>query len=386
MHRCLGLRQSVFHVCIRALPGIALGISHWGCARASESHPPAALAAECTSRRVPRWTGPWGPVHGFIGDPGTDGSAGVAFGDSTLFVFERRLGEVRLFDVGGVPSGSFGREGQGPGEFMVRGFTRLLPRVVLEPISSWIDLRGDTVAVFDGNAIQRFTSRGMYVDEVDGLAKALSGSLRFSRRIRLVPEGVVIDVEARTGERAGGEDRPRPYGVWLVTDSSASRVVSLNLRPLPRPKVGRFRPSYEGPLEAQPIWDLLGGCVVVSDGSSPWLLVANLHGGRVDTIPIPLPMRRPASSRKTVDPSTPMHLSDLIADPDGWIWILPVQADGRLRADTLEILRVGIGLGVAVFDTVPAFPTAFGPPGVAFGTRRDADGNTRLATFVARSQ
>jgi hypothetical protein len=384
MHRRLGLRESSFHVCIRALPGMVLGIAPWACARAPESHPPAALAAECTSRPVSRWTGPWTPVRGFIGDVGTDGSAGVAFGDSTLFVFERRLGEVRLFDPMGVPAGSFGREGRGPGEFMVRGFTRLLPRVVLEPISSWIDVRGDTVAVLDGNIIQLFGSHGTYRDELGGLTKALSGSLRFSRRIRLVPDGVLIDVEVRTGERAGGSRKPRPYGVWHVTASSASRVVSLDLRPLPRLKEGRSRPSYEGPLEAQPVWDLAGACVVVSDGSSPWLLVANLHGGRVDTIPIPLPMRRPAFSRKTVDPSTPMHLSDLITDPDGWVWILPVQADGRLQADTLEILRVGLGLGTTVVDTVPAFPSAFGPPGVAFGRQRDADGNTRLATFRAR--
>lgn len=57
---------------------------------------------------------------------------------------------------------------------------------------------------------------------------------------------------------------------------------------------------------------------------------------------------------------------DLILDPDGFVWLLPVQPDQPVPGG-VEVLRVPLGGGSVVTDTVPAFPRAFGPPGVYFG-------------------
>ena len=164
--------------------------------------------------------------------------------------------------------------------------------------------------------------------------------------------------------------------------------MTLMLPPLPR--------RYQSSADAQPLWDRVGGCVVVSDGSSPWLLVARLDGARVDTLPIPMLTRTARERSEDADllrrmgvndrgsrpPALPLRVYDLIADPDGWVWILPVQPPDEIK-EGLEVLRVPIGDGQAIIDTVPAFPRAFGSEGTVYGTRRDREGLARLARFAA---
>jgi hypothetical protein len=74
---------------------------------------------------------------------------------------------------------------------------------------------------------------------------------------------------------------------------------------------------------------------------------------------------------------------DLVADLDGYLWILPVQPRGAEGAG-VEVLRVAVGTGRAETDTVPAFPLAFGPPGVYYAALRDADGVLSLVRYARR--
>lgn len=320
----------------------------------------------------------------FVGDLGTDGGSGAVVGDSILFVYERRLAQVSRFEVSGDPRGTFGREGRGPGELAARSGAWALPHGAV----SWIDLFGDTVAVFDGGAVHIYDTKGRYLWDIGAPGDSLRGDPRFSKRMRLLQGGVLVDVEERGGPSRTAEHQQRRYSIWWVNRRGATRVVSMVLPPLP----GR----HQSAAEAQPLWDLVGGCVVVSDGSSPALLVAQLDGSRVDTVPIPLPMRTVpesgeetdllrrmgASDRGSRPPALPLRIHGLIADPDGWVWILPVQPPDRIKGG-LELLRVPIGHGQAIIDTAPAFPRAFGPEGTVYGTRRDPEGFARLARFAA---
>jgi hypothetical protein len=310
--------------------------------------------------------------------------------DSLLFVYQRRIGEVWRLDLAGRQLGSFGREGRGPGEFAVRGETR----VQTHGRASWLDVSGDTVAVFDGNDVQWFTRTGDYWGHARALHDMFKGLLFFSKRIRVVSGGVLVDVEQRTGVSWTPEPQARPYGIWFVGETSFRRTFAVELPPLPREKNGA---QYQSLREAQPLWDLTQRCVVVSDGSSPWLWVAALDETFVDTLQIPLPQREAresedeatlmrrmgASRRRSIPPALPLHVRDLAIDPDGWVWLLLLPAEPGL-AEGLEVLRVPIGRGEAVVDTVPAFPVAFGPPGTFYGIVRDSDGYRRLARFSAR--
>ena len=338
------------------------------------------VSSSCVSQTASRWS-VFDGSPSFIGDLGTDGRSGAVVGDSILFVYERLLAQVSRFEVSGQPHGSFGREGRGPGELAARGGAWALPHGVV----SWIDAVGDTVAVFDGSAVHMYDVNGRYLQDIGAPGDSLRGDPRFSKRMRLLQGGVLVDVEERGGaSRTAGPERRR-YSIWWVGHRGATRVVTLWLPPLPA--------RHQGSGDAQPLWDLVGGCVVVSDGSSPWLLVAQLDGARVDTLPIPLPARTvPESSEDAAmlrrlgvndrrSPSAlPLRIYDLVADPDGWVWILPVQPPDGIKGG-LEVLRVPIGHGEAVIDTAFAFPRAFGPEGTVYGTRRDREGLVRLARF-----
>jgi len=88
------------------------------------------------------------------------------------------------------------------------------------------------------------------------------------------------------------------------------------------------------------------------------------------------------NDRGSLPPALPLRVYDLVADPDGWVWILPVQPPDGTRGG-LEVLRVSIGHGQGIIDTAPAFPRAFGPEGTIYGTRRDRERLARLARNAA---
>lgn len=358
------------------------------CVESPERAPTGAFPTECLSHQPSRWTGPWSDAPTLMGDIGTTGAAGVAVADSELFVFQRSLGEVWRLDLRGTRLGSFGREGPGPGEVAVRGWTRVLSH----GRASWLGIAGDTVFLFDGNQLQFFTTVGTYLGRARAFDDALRGTLFFSKRIRPTPAGTLIDVEQRRGASRSLAPQARPYTLFLLTDTATRPVLSIELPPLPTDEHGAQHQSLR---EAQPVWDMAGSCIVVSDGSSPWLLVSSLDGSLLDTVRYPLPRRTVApdddetsrlqqrlgvARRRSVPPALPLGVRDLSVDPDGWVWILPVQPTAGLDG-RVEVLRVPIGMGRTVFDTVPAFPIAFGSDGAFFGVTRDSAGYRRLGRF-----
>jgi hypothetical protein len=360
----------------------------FACAENQGAMPPAAVASECVSDSSSRWVGPWSRTPTFIGDLGTNGAAGIAVSESTLFVYQRDLGEVWQLDQAGGRLEVFGREGQGPGEFARGGATRVHSHGRV----SWLDMAGDTVIVFDGDDVQLFTKAGTYLNRVRAVDDVLKGFLFFSKRIQSAPGGILIDIEQRRGASRDLRPRVRPYTLWLLTDPHPRAVLTIELPPLPTDKRGAQHQSVR---EAQPMWAMAGACVVVSDGSSPWLLVSSIAGTGPDTVRFPLPDRMVsqtdeeaallkkvgAERDRLIPPSLPLAVRDLSIDPSGWVWILPIQPERGVIAG-VEVVRVPIGVGDAVFDTVPAFPIAFGSDGEFYGITLDGAGDRRLARFA----
>ncbi|HEX9727915.1 MAG TPA: hypothetical protein VGA37_05380 [Gemmatimonadales bacterium] len=312
------------------------------------------------------------------------GYHGAALRGSTTLVWDRRLGEVWTYDPQGDRTGGFGRFGNGPGEFSRPGWMRVQPY----GLSSWLAVHGDSIAVLDGNHVSVFSGTGRFRFRLATLEAILEGGLRFSRRIRMHDGALWIDIEAREDYGHRELEDSRPYRVWRLSNANAEPVLGLHLPPLPRDRRGA---AFQSSREATPMWDLAGGCVVASDGSSSFLVVAGSAG--VDSIPLPrseavapgmaeedaLLERLGVADRSTVDPALPRRILDLIADPDGWVWIRPVGRGPGVRA-----FLVNPRTREVLVDTLPAFPLAFGPPGVFAGPIRDAHGDVRLHRLEAR--
>jgi len=83
-------------------------------------------------------------------------------------------------------------------------------------------------------------------------------------------------------------------------------------------------------------------------------------------------------------PTALRRISALAIDPDGFVWLLPLQDSSHL-GDQVEVVRVSTATGAAVRDTVPAFPSAFGPPGIYYarGMKRE-DGIETVARYELR--
>lgn len=358
------------------------------CGSPPEEMPVRGPSADCSSQPSSRWALAETAFQHFVGDEGTSGSSGAVVHDGRLVIYERELGEVWVAGDGGRIDYTFGRPGRGPGEFAARDWMRSRPYGQV----SWLDVAGDTLIIFDGSSIKLFKTDGSYLTDLTFASDALRGGLRFSRRVRSVPGGVLLDVEERSGYPPRPAGSPRPYTFWRITPALAVQVAALELPALPRDDRGA---SFQSTREALPLWDVVGGCIIYSDGSSARLIVIPLDGGAWDTIPIPLhelpavPLSEErellgalgAAHGRDIEPALPLRIRQLAGDPDGWIWLMPVQHSAAV--DGVEVLRVSLNGRDYEYGRVPGFPKAFGHPGVFFGAVRDSSDFLRLARFAA---
>lgn len=358
---------------------------------------PAATA--CASRpQGSRWAGEYAAaaVFGDAEDEEMSGIvlAGIIAADSMVYVMEAQRAVLWVLGPDLSLVRRVGREGRGPGEWRPFG-----------PADQggsmrWVHASGGGVRLFDGERIQEWSPDGRFRRVlVNNAAQAgispLQSRLAFRGDTLLYTGGghdVTLSV-LRNGTVARPElvDGRIPWRVRMRAGEEERVVLQLGVVPVPR-RTG------VGPAQARPLWDANGACVVASDGAEPRLVFARLSGGRQDTIPVPLPGRAdraedyaermgglPQSGTQMVQPTAAARVHDLVIDPDGFVWLLPVQPEKRI-AGGVEVIRVPLGGGPAATDTVPAFPRAFGTPGVYYAETRGPDDELLVTRYDLRTR
>jgi hypothetical protein len=307
---------------------------------------------------------------------------GVAAGDSLLYVYDGPNHTVEILDHSLRTRGHFGRSGQGPGEFGSQSRGIYPPDLT----DRRIDIAGDSVMVFSGDRVQVFTAGGEYIGQLAEREIRNDQLSLFTMRIRY-RDGRLNFADRSYRHGRSVEERSR-FSVIVSRKRGPSEIRSIPAEPLPTTG-GPIGPTVVLREQARPIWDIEGGCIVLGDGSQGKLLVATTSQlDRVDTIrftlrDIPQPPYDPAQEAAMiamasrgqagrVKPTAPRRLDAITIDPDGYAWILPYQDPDHLGGD-IELLRVSLETGVAQWDTVPAFPVAFGRPGVYFGRALSAE-------------
>jgi hypothetical protein len=286
-----------------------------------------------------------------------------------------------------------GRDGDGPGEWRTSspGWLGGSPR--------WVSASGDRVRVFDPKRIQEFDAKGRFrrvvVNNTDeqGLSFMQSRYVHVGDTLFYSSDGYdILPALIRAGGIKGNTLPPRevvdgrnPFRVRMRVDGRDTVLLQIGLVPVS----GKWG---VGPAHARPLWDTDGACVVASDGAEPMLAYAAV-GGQQDTLSVPVPDRveRAADyagmmgglglpAGRLEEPRSPTRIRDLVMDPDGWVWLQTVPPrQGRPRG--VEVLRVPLGGGEAVLDTVPAFPRAFGGPGVYYAEVNGPDDENLVVRY-----
>lgn len=144
----------------------------------------------------------------------------------------------------------------------------------------------------------------------------------------------------------------------------------------------------------------------MSDGAGEWVVRLDRGTGRSDTLPLPrheVPPYRPSddsalvrglaavrartgarggASGKAV-PTALTRWSEMVVDPDGYLWIRPWRAPSD-DAAPIEVVRVDLRTGRAERERVPAFPHAFGPPGTYYALEKDPETDEFLLAAFRR--
>jgi hypothetical protein len=314
------------------------------------------------------------------------GLAGVAHAESVLVASDLSQPQVLILDPGLERARSFGRSGDGPGEL-----ARFSPQMLSVTSPDWTAVRGDTIIVYDGERLSKFALDGRhlgYIAREGELARLAPGE----SRLRATPEGVFFPIGGYLSPETRPEN-PVPWSLKRLAGQMVYGVLDLSLPALPRRQGGS---TVRVGLQAVPLWDVHGGCVIAADGQGRWLVRATTDGVNRDRIPVHLPDPRRSEAElaeermlagqaspgrtKLPEPTALRRIQALIVDPDGFVWLLPVQPDWR-AASELEVYLVSLATAETVVDTVPSFPKVFGSSGTYYGEIRGPDREVVLARF-----
>jgi len=378
---------------------LAAALGACGRDRPRESASLASPSAACPSRAEgSRWASAGGRYrestdYGRTRDQWLFEVGGIAFRDSLVYVYDTPESRVVVLTPRLEPVRSFGRKGGGPGElFSSRDWG------MKGSGWQWLDGSSDTIAVFDGTRVQLFSRDGRFlVQRVSGLV----GTPGLSQDIdRIAYFGATL-IAPSGGYSMPLLRRPADRYRWDLTahaPGSDRRLLSLKLAPLPAR--GRSA-TFNGPEQARPLWDHARGCVAATDGTGAWLVRASLGGGRVDTLRLSLPAVEPPHVDRAevarmigmaskgeqgyLAPTAVRKLSGLVIDPDGFVWLLPTQDSTNVPGGGVEVVRIALSTGAAERDTVPAFPAAFGAPGVFYARTNNRHTGEALVTRFDRA-
>jgi hypothetical protein len=344
-----------------------------GCTR-DRDVPSGIARLACASRPgASRWAG--GAAYREAASYGRDEArylnevGGVAVRDSLVFIYDAPEARVLVLDPRLRLIRAIGRKGHGPGE--LESYMDLRRHGTSW---RWIDTAADTLLVFDGARLQLFLPDGRLLHSRFGGADEDNRLNAGTARIAYDRNGIISSVggyELATPAESGTRWEPVRSG-----EGDAERLLELRLAPLPR---GGNGVPFSGPEQARPLWDVGAGCLVAMDGTGALLVRRSLEGKALDTLRLAVPeLKRPKVDREAlnrllhttrggryVGPSALRRIEAMTVDPDGYAWLLPVQ-DTAGSGGRYVVFRVSLANGALERDVVPAFPAAFGEPGVFY--------------------
>jgi len=320
-------------------------------------------------------------VYGHYPNGWLSGPSGVAAtAGGRVAVLDGAASRVVVLDSLLRPVREFGRRGNGPGELQAAPLMRLQrPRRIFNHLAAT-----DT-------ALYAYDFEGVEVFGWDGSVHSHLGGLRG----RVLLPHTLRALSPSAGELVYGfdsldtEHARHRLQTWAVAGERRRLLGELSM---PRPE----RRGYVGAREARALWAARGRCVVMADGGNPWVLRLDLASGRADTLPLPaydLPPWRAADDEKgrsmlgllrgrvrgydgsAPPPAAPallMRWSEASMDPDGYLWI-HLWESGDEAGGPASVLRVSLKTGRAERATLPAFPHAFGAPGVFYSLQKDPE-------------
>jgi hypothetical protein len=330
-------------------------------------------AAGTYARRAVFGQDPNGWLQGPSGLAATrDGRVAVLDGAaSRIVVLDSALRQVR----------EIGRRGRGPGELAPNALLRLQrPRRIF----NYLEATDSALFAYDTDGVEVFGWDGRFRRHIGGVR----GRVLLPHTLRALsagPRELLYGFDSLDANRS----RHR-LQTWTVAGERRRLVAELRLPPLPGPNG-----SYVGSRQARALWAARGDCVVMADGGSEWVLRLHRAAGRADTLRLP-PHRVPryrasddAEGREHADllrgrvqgyrgtegvmePTLLIRWTEMAIDPDGYLWLRPWRSPSESDRP-VPVVRVSLQTGRAEHDTVPAFPHAFGPPGVYYSLEKDPD-------------
>jgi hypothetical protein len=311
---------------------------------------------------------------------------GIAAAGGRVFVHDGQVARIHVLSDELAPLSRFGRRGEGPGELSA------LPLLAFDPVAHYTanTLAADDslLYVYDGRRVQQYRHDGTYVEHPG--TTSLAFVPHWIRTLAPRPEGVYVGYDSLDLVRGG-----RLLQTWRLTSAGRIRVHSVSL-PAPPASSGSMVRSGRDP---RPLWALAGGCVVWADGFNHRLVRIRMRDGATDTVRLPAHRVPPYDydhaevsrlARRMGSPPPPRrprdaplwHWAGLVVDPDGHVWVRPWTLSGRPEG---PVYRVD-PWGRVLEERVPAFPEAFGRPGVFYARDRNRATDEILLTRFQKSR